>query len=668
MIDIQKVSQSLSKIFETKNTPCLNTIDEKLEFIRDQKIGHNILFETPSFLPQKTSTQRPLLHLDYTASAQGLGFIETYIQKLMMFYANTHTETSETGRVSTLIFHEAIEKIRNHVNAGQDSFVIPVGSGATGAIERLQKIIGVNLSPKCQQVIENLTGTKLKENISKKYVVFVGPYEHHSNDVSWQDDTLCDFVRIRSKGNEQNFTEIDYGHLDEQLKRYSGYIKIGCFSAASNVTGIKTNVKRLSQILKANDALYFLDYAASGPYVEINMIQDNIDAIFLSAHKNIGGSNLGVLIGKNDIYDKTVAPTFGGGGTVQAVTPWAYHFHDDIEEREYSGTPAIRQTWQAALSFELKEWLGIDNIHSIEERNNKMFMDFFNASPFLEVLGNKDPSKRVGIFSFLVKHGNRYLHHNLVAALLNDLFGIQARSGCACAGPFGHDLLRIKKEDSDKFISLILNVKNGFKPGWTRIGAHFTLSELEMKYVFDAIQSISIFGPLFINDYNFNTQTGSWSKKDFIKNPVSFGISDIFDNSFGSTKPPKNLHSQYEAAIKDFIKATTVRLVELLEIGDHNLSARINTAIHKCLQEKNITTEEVIEKILICFSGHAEKPSANKLHSLFGISPDNSIVFSELNQVDEKVRFFYAPKDFHKNTPDNFWMEAPNQDCPNKGF
>ena len=189
-----------------------------------------------------------------------------------------------------------------------------------------------------------------------------------------------------------------------------------------------------------------------------------------------------------------------------------------------------------------------------------------------------------------------------------------------------------------------------------------------MKYVFDAIQSISIFGPLFINDYNFNTQTGSWTKKDFSKKPVSFGISDIFDNTLGSTKTPKNVHSQYEVAIKDFIQATTLRLVELLDVKDQNLSTRINTAIHSCLEEKNITAEEVIERILICFSGHAEKPNTNKLHSLFGISSQNSTVFSELNQVDEKVRFFYAPKDFHKNTPDNFWMEAPNQDCPNKGF
>ena len=668
MIDIQKVSQSLSKIFETKNNPCLNTIDQKIEFIRDQKIGHNILFETPSFLSTKPSQQRPLLHLDYTASAQGLEFIETYMQKLMMFYANTHTETSETGRVSTIVFHEAIEKIRNHVNAGQDSFVIPVGSGATGAIERLQKIIGVNLSPKCQQVIENLTGTKLKENISKRYVVFVGPYEHHSNDVSWQDDTLCEFVRIRSKENEQNFTEIDYEHLDEQLKKYSDHIKIGCFSAASNVTGIKTNVKRLSDTLKANNALFFLDYAASGPYVEINMIRDNIDAIFLSAHKNIGGSNLGLLVGKNDIYDKTVAPSFGGGGTVQAVTPWAYHFHDDIEEREYSGTPAIRQTWQAALSFELKEWLGIDNIHAIEERNNKMFMDFFNTSPFLEVLGNKDPSKRVGIFSFLVKHGHRYLHHNLVAALLNDLFGIQARSGCACAGPFGHDLLRIKKEDSDKFISLILNVKNGFKPGWTRIGAHFTLSDNEINYVFNAIQAISIFGPLFINDYHFNTQTGSWTKKDFNKKPVSFGISDIFNNSFGTSKTPRNIQSHYDGAINDFIDATTIRLVELLGLEEGGLNSRISRIVKKCLEERTITIEEVIERILVCFSGYAKKPDAGKLQSLFGISTEYHDVFSELNQVDEKVRFFYAPKDFHKNTPDNFWMEESNLNCPNKGF
>jgi selenocysteine lyase/cysteine desulfurase len=669
MIDIQKVGQSISRMFEPKIQTSFNTIEEKLSFIRSEKIGHNILFETPSFIEGNNSTERPLLHLDYTASAQGLNFIEDYIKRLMVFYANTHTETSETGRVSTNIFHESIEKIRKHVNAGSESFVIPIGSGATGAIERLQKIIGVNISPKCRQVIENLADIKLKEKASEKYVVFVGPYEHHSNDVSWQDNTLCEFVRIKSKSDDCNFTEIDYKHLDEELAKYSNHIKIGCFSAASNVTGIKTDVSRLSKTLKSHNALFFLDYAASGPYVEINMVRDNIDAIFLSAHKNIGGSNLGLLVGKNNIYDTTVAPSFGGGGTVQAVTPWAYHFHDDIEEREYSGTPAIRQTWQAALSFELKEWLGLKNIHQVEETNNRLFMDFFESSPLLEVLGNKDPNKRIGIFSFLIKHGNRYIHHNLVAALLNDLFGIQARSGCACAGPFGHDLLHIKKGDSDKFINLILNVKNGFKPGWTRIGAHFTLSNEEMEYVFNAIHAISAFGPLFINDYDFNAQTGSWTKANYKKKEITFGISDIFTQGHQPSKAPKNITYQFNQAIRHFTEAATQRVVEMFGLsGKPSSIANIRSTITQCLNEKTIQVDELIDRLIVSLGDNAESGSSERLKALFGTSEDSTKLFSDLNQVDEKVRFFYAPKLFNEKTSGDFWIEKPMKNCPNKGF
>ena len=171
--------------------------------------------------------------------------------------------------------------------------------------------------------------------------MFVGPFEHHSNDVGWQDSSLCKFVRIRALKGGDKENSVDLVHLEEELKKYGDYIKLASFSAASNVTGMKSDLKSIGSILHKHNALFFVDYAASGPYADINMERDNIDAIYLSMHKNLGGSNLGLLIGKNRIYDESINPTFGGGGTVSAVTPWEYHFNTDIEDREYPGTPAI---------------------------------------------------------------------------------------------------------------------------------------------------------------------------------------------------------------------------------------------------------------------------------------------------------------------------------------
>lgn len=492
------------------------SLTEKLSFLREEKLGRLSLIPTPNFwaaihpeivgVPHKT-----ILHLDYTASAQALGFLENYLQDCLKTYGNTHTETSATGKYSTLRFHEAIEIIRKHVHAGDDSFVIPCGYGATGAVERIQKILGLYLSPKGQNLIHQTLKVNLKEAMSQKFVVFVGPTEHHSNDVTWQDAALCKFVRIKAIADGPRINMVDLDHLESQLKAHPDHIKIASFSAASNVTGMISDLQSIGTLLKAHQCLFFVDYAASGPYADINMMRDHIDAIYLSMHKNIGGSNLGILVGKNDIYDCQANPSFGGGGTVTAVTPWEYHFHEKIEDREYPGTPAIRQVWQAALSFQLKEWIGVDKIAAIDHRFTARMLDFMKQHPMIQILGNEDPELRFPIFSFLVKHGNKMLHHTFVAALLNDMFGIQARSGCACAGPFGHELLKITKDLSDKYVKMILNVLNGFKPGWTRIGTHYSLSEDELKYTFLALNGISYFGALYLDQYTFNPYTGEWT-------------------------------------------------------------------------------------------------------------------------------------------------------------
>jgi selenocysteine lyase/cysteine desulfurase len=490
--------------------------EEKLEFLRQQKVGRYTLIPSPDLwrgpLPQLAAgnTWRAILHMDYTASAQGLHCIERYLAECLSTYANTHTESSATGRASTQRFHQALEIIRGHVGAGENSFVIPSGFGATGAIEKIQKILGLYLSPKGQKTIEQFLGLKLKDAMAQKVAVFVGPYEHHSNDVSWQDDALCTFVRIKALRSGPRHNQIDLDDLELQLKRYEGYLKIGSFSAASNVTGLKCDLKPLGEVLHQHQALFFVDYAASGPYADIDMQRDGIDAIYLSVHKNLGGANIGFLIGRGHIYDLSSNPSFGGGGTVAAVTPWEYHFHASIEERETAGTPAIRQTWQAALSFLVKDWVGADVIHARDQALTRSMIDFVRRHPKLELLGNPDPEQRYPIFSFLVHHGDRKLHHTFVAVLLNDAFGIQARSGCACAGPFGHELLGIERELSSKFVQVILDILNGFKPGWTRIGTHYTLSDYELAYCQKAISAIAWFGPLFLSEYKFDPYTGDW--------------------------------------------------------------------------------------------------------------------------------------------------------------
>ncbi|NRA67950.1 MAG: aminotransferase class V-fold PLP-dependent enzyme [Pseudobacteriovorax sp.] len=647
--------------------------DKKLQFLRENKLGRLSLIPSPDFFQDihpklRSSGYKTLLHLDYTASAQGLAFIESYIADCMKTYANTHTETSATGKYSTNRFHKAIESIRKHVNGGRDSFVIPSGYGATGAIEKVQKILGLYFSPKGQKNARELFHFDLKAKMKEKFVVFVGPSEHHSNDVTWQDASLCQFVRIKAVKEGPFINHVDLQDLETQLGKFPNHIKIGSFSAASNVTGLKAQLKEIGQVLRRYNAYFFVDYAASGPYADMDMTENQIDALFLSMHKNLGGANLGVLVGKSHIYDLKANPSFGGGGTVSAVTPWDYHFHEKIEEREYPGTPAIRQVWQAALSFETKDWVGKETIETVDQALSEKMINFMEDHPQILLLGNKDPKQRFPIFSFLVRHGDKMLHHTLVAALFNDLFGIQARSGCACAGPFGHELLNIAKEQSDKYVELILNVLNGFKPGWTRIGTHYSLSEEEVDYTIKALNGIAYFGALFLDQYQLNPFTGEWTHDRSQEDPIELSIEDAIGRSKGANQLPtlsheSDLYIGFRNQLKEFQLLVSCKITKLLIASlDHlsmedfeSLSMSALTVVEGYLDQIRFFQEddfinslaaELCPKVVPSerLSESCKEGLRTLLNDLVFKPQNNLSTFEDFSETTEAVDFFYVTK------------------------
>ncbi len=650
------------------------SVEEKIDFLRKAKVGRLAVIKGPNFWRSiypaiQHEGSLPLLHLDYTASAQSLQPIERYLTDCMQTYANTHTETSETGRRSTERFHQALESIRAHVHAGPHSFVLATGYGATGAIERIQQILGLYISPRGQKLLEEATGIDLKESMKKRYVVFVGPFEHHSNDVSWQDDALCEFVRIKAVRSGPDINQVDLKDLEEKLKRYPKHVKIGSFSAASNVTGFKADIAAIGEMLHRYGAYFFVDYAAAGPYAKIDMLKHNIDAIFLSAHKNLGGVNLGLLIGHERLYDLKVNPSFGGGGTVSAVTPWEYRFHEKIEEREFAGTPAIRQLWQAALSFQIKDWLGIDHIHAIEESLSREFMTFFERHPQFEVLGNKTPEKRYPIFSFLIRHGDKHLHHTYVAALLNDLFGIQARSGCACAGPFGHELLRIEKQLSDKYLTVIQHVLNGFKPGWTRIGAHYTMSRQEASYIKRVLSAIGWFGPLYLDQYCFDPFSGDWYHTRESKNEAQkLGIEQAFDLSEGQSfeeqlASENDLYQLCSNRLEEFYLLTAFKIVQLFagelqkKLDGHlieTLARRLHPVIRSFCEASSWTQNDFCAEVsaIVCpvlkpfrpVDSSCEAEVIETIHSIIFEPQKRQNRYEAFDGILKDVQFFYVWK------------------------
>jgi selenocysteine lyase/cysteine desulfurase len=473
---------------------------------------------------------RRVTYADYTASGRALSFIEEYIREAVLpLYANTHTESSGTGLQTTRFREEARQIVRKCTGATDDHVVLFAGSGTTGAIDKLVNVLGIRLPSNFEDRHD------VSEHIApeERPVIFIGPYEHHSNELPWR-ESIGDVVTIH----EDADGHIDLEHLAEELERHADRtIKIGSFSAASNVTGVLTDVGAVSTLLHEHGALAFWDFAAAAPYVRIQMNPDDgndlnyYDAIFISPHKMIGGPGTpGLLIARKDLFDNRV-PATPGGGTVAYVNPEEHVYLSDIEHREEGGTPAIIESIRCGLAFQLKAAVGTDVIRDREEDLIQRAIERWQAHPNIEILGNPDLD-RLSIVSFVVRHESRYLHHNFVVALLNDLFGVQSRGGCSCAGPYGHRLLGIDLDRSHEFEREIVGGCEGIKPGWVRVNFNYFITEVVFDFIVSAVEFVAAHGFHFLPFYRFDPLTGLWvHRTPRTEPPMSLFAIDYSDGS-----------------------------------------------------------------------------------------------------------------------------------------
>ena len=474
-----------------------NTLEKYFEKYRKNTVGWNARIKTPY-------GEKPLVYADWIASGRLYKPIEdAIVNNIGPYVANTHSESSDTGMIMTNIYKLSHKIIKKHVNAGSDDIIITVGSGMTYVVNKLQRIMGLRIPEQAKKYYH--------QPPEDKPVIFITHMEHHSNHTSWL-ECEADVVVLEPDKN----LLVDPDQLRKELKKYENRsVKIGSFSACSNVTGIHVPYRELAKIMHENGGFCFVDFAASAPYEPIDMHPEDpmetLDAIFFSPHKFLGGpGSAGVMLFNKALYHNT-APDNSGGGTVDWTNRWnKYKYVDDIEAREDGGTPGFLQSIRAAMAILLKEEMGCENIAKREkEMISKIFTEF-RKIPGMNILADK-VEDRIGSISFYLKD----IHFNLVVRLLNDRFGIQVRGGCSCAGTYGHYLLHVDFYTSNKITSKIDHGILSEKPGWIRMSIHPSLSDKEIDYIIDAVKQIAEKGKEWGKDYTYDPHKNEFFHKKF---------------------------------------------------------------------------------------------------------------------------------------------------------
>lgn len=402
-------------------------------------------------------------HFDWTASGLAAKCVESRMNKILPFYANTHSESNSNAELMSSLYEKAREELKHIFSLDSSFALIACGFGSSAAIKKFQELVGIYIPPKTKQILglDSLCKSSLP-------LVILGPYEHHSNELSFREG-LCEVVRIGL--NTQGLVDLEA--LKSVLQANIGRKIIGSFALGSNVSGILVPFGEISHLIRSYGGIVCFDCASTSAYLDIS--PDFYDAIFLSPHKLLGGiGGSGILIISCALIDKTLPPTFCGGGVVGYVSRKNAQYYAQEQRREEAGTPGILEFLRSFLGYKLREEIRKDWIESAKIPYISTLREFLENEPKIITYGNL-AHNILGIFSFNIRGISPFE----VAHKLSKEYGILTRAGCSCAGPYGHDLLGL--EDEAIFTQ---------KPGWVRLNVHYTHTQKQINFLLKALKKI----------------------------------------------------------------------------------------------------------------------------------------------------------------------------------
>ena len=488
----------MPQVVEVSKATSYSSLEQYFARFRENTVGQKLRINTPN-------GQLPMLYADWIASGRLYQPIENKISSVIGPYmANTHTESNTSGRVMTEAYHQARELIKRHVGADQEDVLISSGSGMTSVINKMQRILGLRTHERYRDSVR-------PRSKSETPIVFLTHMEHHSNQTSWL-ECLVDVEVIPAC--KDGLPDLDA--YEGLLEKYSDRpLKIAAVTSCSNVTGVLTPYREIARITHRHQGICFVDFAASAPYIDIEMRPKNdpdghLDAICFSPHKFLGGpGGTGILVFCPKLYTNKI-PDNPGGGTVDWTNPWGEHkYLDSIEAREDGGTPAILQTIKSALAIRLKEEMGTKQMHDREVELIDRIWEHFKEIPNLRLL-EPHLKNRIGAVSFYIED----LHFNLGVRLLNDRFGIQVRGGCHCAGTYGHYLLNVDRNTSKAITDDITAGKLSSKPGWIRLSIHPMMTNASVDFILSAIEEVSLYHKRWAKDYTYDIRINDFIHVD----------------------------------------------------------------------------------------------------------------------------------------------------------